>query len=129
MATSESEFTAVLSRVSESRSTTEGPSFFNNSCSGLQETSSSESGGKSMLDDVSSTKQKGGARVFTFCVPGCFSNNKRNPELSFYNFPGGQNKKSLDLQKKWTNLISRKDFIPTTGHGVCPLHFSGGRKM
>ena len=24
---------------------------------------------------------------FTCCVPGCFTNNKRNLELSFYNFP------------------------------------------
>ena len=31
-------------------------------------------------------KQSGGHGGFTCCVPGCFSNNKKNPELSFYNF-------------------------------------------
>ena len=31
-------------------------------------------------------KQSGGHGGFTCCVPGCFSNSKKNPELSFYNF-------------------------------------------
>ena len=31
-------------------------------------------------------KQSGGHGGFTCCVPGCFSNNKKNLKLSFYNF-------------------------------------------
>ena len=51
MATIKSEFTAVLSHVSESRSTTEGPSSIENSCLGLLETSSSESRSESTIYD------------------------------------------------------------------------------
>ena len=75
MANSERKLTPVLSRVSEARSTKEVLSSFENSGLCLQETSSSKSCGESTLDDVSSIKRKGGARAFTCCVPGCFSNN------------------------------------------------------
>ena len=60
---------------------------------------------------------------FTCCVPGCFNNNKRNRNLSFYVFP--QNEK---LRKVWLRKISRKGFKPTSGHRVCSEHFEGGKK-
>ena len=60
---------------------------------------------------------------FTCCVPGCFNNNKRNRNLSFYVFP--QNEK---LRKVWLREISRKGFKPTSGHRVCSEHFEGGKK-
>ena len=51
MATSESEFAAVLSYLSESRSTSKGPSSFENSCPDFQETSSSERHGISHVSE------------------------------------------------------------------------------
>ena len=58
-------------------------------------------------------KKSGGDGGFTCCVPGCFSNNKKNPELSFYNFRNGKSPESQELRKKWIHLISRKNFTPT----------------
>ena len=63
---------------------------------------------------TSTTKRSGGAGGFTCCVPGWFTNNKRNPELSFYNFPNGKSQESVERREKWINLISRKDFSLTT---------------
>ena len=63
-------------------------------------------------------KKRGGPGDFTCCVPGCFTNSKRNLELSFYNFPNGKHVRSKDLRKKWIDLIARKDFSPSKGHRV-----------
>ena len=60
---------------------------------------------------------------FTCCVPGCFTNSKRDTHLSFYVFP-----KEKNLRRRWLHSISRKNFKPTTGHRVCSLHFKGGKK-
>ena len=60
---------------------------------------------------------------FTCCVPGCFTNSKRDTHLSFYVFP-----KEKNLRRRWLHSISRKNFKPTTGHRVCSLHFRGGKK-
>ena len=60
---------------------------------------------------------------FTCCVPGCFSNSKRDVNLSFYGFP-----KEKNLRKRWLHKISRKNFSPSTGQRVCSLHFEGGKK-
>ena len=60
---------------------------------------------------------------FTCCVPGCFNNNKRNRNISFYVFP--QDEK---LRKVWHRNISRKGFKPTSGHRLCSEHFEGGKK-
>ena len=60
---------------------------------------------------------------FTCCVPGCFSNSKRDLTLSFYGFP-----KEKKLRSRWLHKISRKNFSPSTGHRVCSLHFEGGKK-
>ena len=128
MATVESVCAEILCRLSEAVQTNEDSSSFTNSCMGLQSFTSPESNDKSPLSSTSTTKRSGGADGFTCCVPGCFTNNKRNPELSFYNFPNGKSKESVERRKKWINLISRKDFSPTTGHRVCSLHFPGGRK-
>ena len=61
--------------------------------------------------------------LFTCCVPGCFTNSKRDTHLSFYVFP-----KEKNLRRSWLHSISRKNFKPTTGHRVCSLHFKGGKK-
>ena len=60
---------------------------------------------------------------FTCCVPGCFTNNERDPHLSFYVFP-----KKKKLRRRWLHSTSRKSFKPTTGHQVCSLHFKGEKK-
>ena len=67
---------------------------------------------------VMRAKKRGGPGDFTCCVPGCFTNSKRNLELSFYNFPNGKHVRSKDLRKKWIDLIARKDFSPSKGHRV-----------
>ena len=89
-------------------------------CSGLPRFDNPElSNGNSPLSSTSTSKRNGG---FTCCVPGCFANNKRNPELYFHNFPSGNIVKSKEHRKNCIN------FSPTTGHRVCSLHFPGGRK-
>jgi hypothetical protein len=50
------------------------------------------------------------------------------PKPSFYNFPSGKSVESKECRKKWINVIACKDFVPTTGHRVCSLHFRGWRK-
>ena len=61
---------------------------------------------------------------FTCCVPGCFTNNERDPHLSFYVFP-----KKKKLRRRWLHSISRKSFKPTAGHRVCSLHFKGEKNL
>ncbi|XP_010878148.1 THAP domain-containing protein 11 [Esox lucius] len=67
---------------------------------------------------------------FTCCVPGCYNNSHRDRELRFYTFP-----KDTTQREIWLKNISRagvsgcfSTFQPTTGHRVCSVHFSGGRK-
>ena len=67
---------------------------------------------------------------FTCCVPGCYNNSHRDRELRFYTFP-----KDVTQRELWLKNISRagvsgcfNTFQPTTGHRVCSVHFSGGRK-
>lgn len=67
---------------------------------------------------------------FTCCVPGCYNNSHRDRDLRFYTFP-----KDCTLRGQWLRNISRagvsgcfSTFEPTTGHRVCSVHFSGGRK-
>ena len=103
----------------------ESPSSFQSSCPGGRMLTSSKNIGENSNCTSKKSKSSGG---FTCCVPGCFNNNKRNPELSFYNFPNGKSKESVELRKKWIRLISRVNFTPTIGHRVCLEHFSGGKK-
>lgn len=67
---------------------------------------------------------------FTCCVPGCYNNSHRDRELRFYTFP-----KDTTQREIWLKNISRagvsgcfSTFQPTTGHRVCSVHFTGGRK-
>ncbi|XP_034413752.1 THAP domain-containing protein 11 [Cyclopterus lumpus] len=67
---------------------------------------------------------------FTCCVPGCYNNSHRDRDLRFYTFP-----KDTALRELWLRNISRagvsgcfSTFQPTTGHRVCSVHFTGGRK-
>ena len=115
------------------------PSFFQNSSQGSGATAGQIREVVEETDDNNAArpnvfmanKDRGKAVVggFTCSVPECFSNSKRNPELSFYNFPNGKSAEKQELRKKWLHMISRKDFKdPKLGHRVCSLHFLGGRK-
>ncbi len=128
MATVEDECFEVLNCLLAAIQANEDSSSFENSCTGAQRLDNPESQCSGQSFPSISTKQSGGAGGYTCCVPGCSSNNKKSPELSFYNFPNGKSKESIELRKRWINLISRKDFSPTIGHRVCSLHFPGGRK-
>ena len=97
----------------------ENPSFFQSSCPGnlrLEEDKLKNLSPQSL--DLATAR--GG---FTCCVPGCFSNSKKDKALSFYRIP-----KDKKLRKAWLHKISRKDFRPTDGHRVCSDHFVGGKK-
>ena len=111
------------------------PSFFQNSCPG----NSAVEGGND--EDLVTKRDSGNGKLtsppdkrqkviggITCCVPECFRNSLRNPELSFYVIPNGVSKSKQDLRKKWLHMISRKDFCPGPGHRVCSEHFVGGKK-
>ena len=68
-----------------------------NSCPGLHAVDRSE---LSSITTKTTAHKRGGTGGFTCCVPGCFNNNKRNPELSFYNFRNGKSEEAQILQKK-----------------------------
>ena len=78
------------------------------------------SGSCSQLKNKMASHSGGG---FTCCVPGCFSNSKRDINLSFYGFP---KEKSYGVVGYTT--YPGKNFSPSTGHRVCSLHFEGGKK-
>ena len=120
----EKDCTEALCSFSKSVETEENPSFFQSSSTGGQMFDSPDIVEKTVRSK-SDSKIIGG---FTCCVPGCASNNKRNPELSFYNFPNGKSQESKNLRKAWLHLVSRKNFSPTSGHRVCSKHFPGGKK-
>ena len=64
----------------------------------------------------------------TCCVPECFNNSLRNPELSYYVIPNGKSKEKQELRKRWLHLISRKNFYPGPGHRVCSERFVEGKQ-
>ena len=113
------------------------PSFFKNSCPGTSAEGVTEEDCFSKNSPGSLTRPSrhslsenqvvvGG---ITCCVPGCFSNSLRNPELSLYVIPNGKSKEKQELRKRWLHMISRQNFDnPGPGHRVCSLHFIGGRK-
>ena len=86
MATIKSECSAVDRCPLDAVKPNEDPSSFENSCTGLQRFDSPKNNGECAVSVPVLAKQSGGHGGFTCCVPGCFSNNKKNPELSFYNF-------------------------------------------
>ena len=61
---------------------------------------------------------------YTWCVPGCDSNTKRDRKLSFHKFP-----RDVFLREKWVNSIKRIDFIPGEQHHVCSQHFHGAKEQ
>ena len=119
----EKECTKVLCSLSKSVETEENPSFLQSSSTGGQMFDSPDIVEKTM-------RSKSDSKIigFTCCVPGCASNNKRNPELSFYNFRNGKSQESKNHRKAWIHLVSRKNFSPTSGYRVCFKHFPGGKK-
>ena len=61
---------------------------------------------------------------YTCCVPGCYTNTKKNRELSFHKFP-----MEKSIREKWVNAIKRKNFYPSEHHHVYSQHFHGGKKQ
>ena len=70
---------------------------------------------------VHKPKPRGG---YTCCVPGCYSNSKKDTTLSFHKIP-----KDEPYRTKWINAIKRKEFTPGEHHRVCSVHFRNGKKM
>ena len=109
-------------------------SFFENSCPGNHcfiKTKDSEAAASFTSEGSRPrhTKRKsGGAGGYTCCVLGCYNNSKKQKGLSFHVFPAGKSKEKRLLRKKRIHFISRKDFVPTSGHRVCSEHFQGGKK-
>ena len=111
------------------------PSSFHNSCPGNsaveggndEDLVTKSDGGNGKLTSPPDERQKvvGG---ITCCVPECFRNSLRNPELSFYVIPNGVSKSKQDRRKKWLHMISRKDLYPGPGHRVCSLKQQTERK-
>ena len=106
MCTVEDQCFDVLNRLLSGIQANEDSSSFQNSSRESQRLDNPESQSSGQLFSSISTKQIGGAGGYTCCVPGC-SSNKRDPELSFYNFPNGKSKESIELRKRWINLTSR----------------------
>ena len=110
------------------------PSFIENSCPGENCLSKTEGNGaktsliyKECMPRPTKSRS-GGVGGYTCCVPGCYNNSKKQRNVSFHTFPNGKSSEKKLLRKKWINLISRKDFVPTSGHRVCSEHFKGGKK-
>ena len=100
-------------------------SFFQSSCPSNGFISEEKEADEEINVD-SPTSRRGG---YTCCVPYCFSNSKKDKHLSFYSFPDGKSKEKQLLRKKWLQMVSRKDFVPTNGgYRVCLKHFPGGKK-
>ena len=118
----------VFCVLSEAAENNVNPGFRQNSSVVEEEFDKARNGEERAFPSTTVPKKGGGDGGFTCCVPGCFSNNKKNADLSFYNFPNGKSPESQELRKKWIHLISRKNFTPTLGHRVCSQHFPGGRK-
>ena len=114
------------------------PSFFKNSCMGTNSVDEKEDSHVAAdfhgEDDASSEgpsdtiRRKGGPGGYTCCVPECFSNSKRDPNLLFYSYRHGKSEDKVLLRKRSLHWASRKDFKPTHGHRMCSKHFLGGKK-
>ena len=103
------------------------PSFFQNSCTGRGVENHREKETASGSAIVQQRRPVVGD--ITGCVPECFNNSLRNPELSYYVIPNGNSKEKQELRKRWLHLISRKNFHPGPGHRVCSEHFVGGKRL
>ena len=60
---------------------------------------------------------------YTCCVPGCYSNTKREKELSFHKFP-----RDVSMREKWVNSIKRKELVPGEQHQIMLSIFSWCQK-
>ncbi|XP_065904073.1 THAP domain-containing protein 11-like [Dysidea avara] len=61
---------------------------------------------------------------YTCCVPGCYSNSKKDMTFSFHKIP-----KDEPYRTKWINAIKRKEFTPGEHHRMCSVHFRNGKKI
>ena len=102
------DFFCVLSEAAENNV---NPGFRQNSSVVGKEFDKACSGEERAFPLTTAPKKSGGVGGFTCFVPGCFSNNKKNPELSLYNYPNGKSPESQELRKKWIHLISRKNLL------------------
>ena len=50
---------------------------------------------------------------------GCNNKAEKGSGISFFTFPKDDN-----LRKQWAHYCRRKEFIPTSGHRLCSMHFS-----
>nr|XP_022316756.1 THAP domain-containing protein 11-like [Crassostrea virginica] len=50
---------------------------------------------------------------------GCNNKAEKGSGISFFTFP-----KDVNLRKQWAHYCRRKEFIPTSGHRLCSVHFS-----
>ena len=91
-------------------------SFFKSSCTGtgsenhLQDdliARNDSDGANSPVVRPRKERRSGGQGGYTYCVPGCYNNSKRDNHLSFYNFPDGKSSEKELLRKKWIHAISR----------------------
>ena len=110
------------------------PSFIENLCPGENCLSKTEGNGaktsliyKDCMPRPTKSRS-GGVGGYTCCVPGCYNNSKKQRNVSFHTFPNGKSNEKKLLRKKWINLLSRKEVVPTSGHRVCSEHFKGGKK-
>ena len=69
---------------------------------------------------VHKPKPRGG---YTCCVPGCYSNSKKDTTLSFHKIP-----KDEPYRTKWINAIKRKEVTPGEHHHVCSVYFRNARE-
>ena len=76
------------------------PSFFQNSCPGSSavESGETEEVMKKSMDSGVRPKSQTVIGGITCCVPECFRNRLRNPELSFYVIPSGKGKEKQGLR-------------------------------
>ena len=76
------------------------------------------------LAEVNAGMKKALRGGYTCYVPGCYSNTKRDKELSFHKLS-----RVVTLREKWVNSIKRKDFIPGEQQRVCSQHSHGAQKQ
>ena len=118
-------------------------SFFQNSCQGTSVAESVCNGKKTNSSTGLNAKWPNGPNAevegqprkksvvgrITCCVPECFNNSLRNPELSYYVIPNEKSKEKQWLRKRWLHMISHQNFENSgVRQRVCSKHFVSGQK-
>ena len=74
--------------------------------------------------EVNTDMRKALRRGYICCVPGCYSNTKRDTVLSFHKFP-----KDVYLREKWVNSIKRKILFLVSSTLYSHGHFHSAKGM